>query len=83
MKDAKGQSLVQCPVGYQRNTFGTCVPIAVLPPSTVLPPATVFPPSENRKKKILFVVDFHIHVDDAENSEDFCFFRSQYEMTIS
>ena len=51
MKDAKGQSLVQCPVGYQRNTFGTCVPIAVLPPSTVLPLATVFQPSENRTEE--------------------------------
>ena len=26
---------------------------------------------EWRQNKILFVVDGHIHVDDAENSEDF------------
>jgi hypothetical protein len=27
MKDAEGQSLPPCPVGYERNNLGTCVPI--------------------------------------------------------
>jgi hypothetical protein len=27
MRDAKGQSLPPCPVGYERNILGTCVPI--------------------------------------------------------
>jgi hypothetical protein len=27
MKDAEGQILPSCPVGYERNVLGTCVPI--------------------------------------------------------
>jgi hypothetical protein len=33
MKDVDGQSFPPCPVGYEWNPFGTCVPIAEQPPS--------------------------------------------------
>ena len=34
MKDAEGQTLPSCPVGYERNSSGVCVPIVVPVPDS-------------------------------------------------
>jgi hypothetical protein len=47
IKDAEGQILPSCPVGFQRDVLGNCVRI----PTGTLPPATVFPPNENRTEQ--------------------------------
>jgi hypothetical protein len=48
LRDAEGQLLPSCPIGYQRDVLGNCVPIGTLPPATVFPPDTT---NENRTEE--------------------------------
>ena len=83
LKSAEGQSIMPCPVGYHRNILVTVVPdLTQCPvgfhrsPSWDLVNVTLYLHQTNYlhakadQNKILFVVDSHIHVDNAENRED-------------
>ena len=62
LKSAEGQTS-GCPVGYERDSSGICVPIA-------RPPTGTLPTSENRTEQKIVCSGWSYSCGYAQNSED-------------
>ena len=67
MKDAEGQTLPYCPVGYERNSSGVCVPIVVPVPDSGESDETETEQEIGQKN---VCSGWTVCTNDAENRED-------------
>ena len=67
MKDAEGQTLPSCPVGYERNSSGVCVPIVVPVPDSGDSEETETEQEIGQKN---VCSGWAVCTNDAENRED-------------
>jgi hypothetical protein len=69
MKDAEGQLLPSCPVGYERDVLGNCVPIVNPDPDGGDNDGTETKTEQEIRQKIV-CSGWAICTNDAENRED-------------